>query len=41
MNNMLFDYLNIFCITYLNDIIMYFNNPLKYEVYIKKVLARL
>ena len=38
---MLFNYLNVFCIIYLNNIIIYFNNLLKYKVYIKKVLARL
>ena len=41
MNNMLFDYLNVFYITYLNDIIVYFNNSLKYKIYVKKVLTRL
>ena len=41
MNNVLFDYLDIFYIAYLDDIIIYFNNSLKYEVYVKKVLARL
>ena len=39
MNNVLFDYLDIFCIAYLNDIIIYSNNFLKYKVYVKKVLA--
>ncbi|MAD82660.1 MAG: hypothetical protein CL912_06835 [Deltaproteobacteria bacterium] len=39
MNNMLFDYLNVFYITYLNNIIMYFNNFLKHKVYVKKALA--
>lgn len=38
---MLFDYLDVFYIAYLNDIIMYFNNLLKHEIHIKKVLARL
>ena len=41
MNNVLFNYLNVFCIAYLNNIIMYSNNLLKYEVYVKKVLIRL
>ena len=41
MNNVLFDYLDVFCIAYLNDIIVYFNDSLKYEVHVKKVLARL
>ena len=38
---MLFNYLNVFYITYLNNIIIYFNDSLKHEVYVKKVLARL
>ena len=41
MNDVLFDYLNNFCITYLNDIIIYSEDPLKYKCYIRKVLKRL
>jgi hypothetical protein len=41
MNNILFDYFNNFCTTYLNDIIIYFNNELEHKTYIKKVLERL
>ena len=41
MNNVLFNYLNNFCIAYLNDIIIYFNNKLEHETYMKKVLERL
>ena len=41
MNNVLFDYLDVFCTTYLNDIIMYSNDSLEYKVYVKKVLAHL
>jgi len=41
MNNILFDYLNNFCIAYLDNIIIYFDNKLEYETYIKKVLERL
>ena len=41
MNNVLFDYLNDFCTTYLNNIIIYLKDPLKYKCYIQKVLERL
>ena len=41
INNVLFDYLNVFYITYLNNIIIYFNDLLKHEIYIKKILAHL
>jgi len=35
---MLFNYLNNFYTAYFNNIIIYFNNKLKHETYIKKVL---
>ena len=38
---MLFDYLNDFCIIYLNDIIIYLKDPLKHELHVRKVLERL
>ena len=38
---MLFDYLNDFCITYLNNIIIYSKDPLKHELHVYKVLKRL
>jgi len=38
MNNMLFNYLNDFYTTYFNDIIIYSNNKLEHETYMKKVL---
>ena len=38
MNDILFYYLDIFYITYLNDILIYSKDPLEYEIYIKKVL---
>jgi hypothetical protein len=38
MNDVLFDYLDDFCTAYLNDILIYSKNELKYEDYIKKVL---
>jgi hypothetical protein len=41
MNNVLFDYLNDFCTAYLNDIMIYSNNELEHETYVKKVLERL
>jgi hypothetical protein len=41
MNNILFEYLDAFCITYLNNIIIYFNTKEKYKLYIRKVLQKL
>ena len=41
MNNVLFNYLNNFCTAYLDNIIIYFNNKLEHETYVKKVLERL
>ena len=38
MNDVLFNYLNNFYIAYLNDILIYSDNKLEYELYIKKVL---
>ena len=38
---MLFNYLDMFCTTYLDDILIYLDDLLKYKVYIKKVLNRL
>jgi hypothetical protein len=38
MNNILFEYLDAFCIVYLNDIIIYSNTKEEYELYIRKVL---
>ena len=38
MNEVLFDYYNEFCTTYLNDILIYSDNALEYENYIKLVL---
>jgi len=35
---MLFNYLNDFYTTYFNDIIIYSNNKLEHETYMKKVL---
>jgi hypothetical protein len=38
MNNVLFNYLNDFYIAYLDNILIYSNNELEHELYIKKVL---
>jgi hypothetical protein len=40
MNNVLIDYLNEFCIAYLNDILIYFKDLLKYIKQVYKVLSR-
>jgi hypothetical protein len=40
MNNILFEYLDIFCIIYLNDIIIYSNTKEEYELYIRKILQK-
>ena len=41
MNDVLFDYLDDFCIVYLDDILIYSKNKLEHEAYVKKVLQRL
>jgi len=41
INNVLFNYLNKFCTVYLDDILIYLDNKLKHQVYVKKVLKRL
>jgi len=38
INNVLFNYLDDFCTAYIDDILIYLDDPLEYEVYIKKVL---
>ena len=38
---MLFEYLDIFYIIYLNDILIYSEDPLEHETYVKLVLERL
>jgi hypothetical protein len=35
------DYLDDFCIAYLDNILIYSEDPLKYEAYVKKVLQKL
>ena len=41
INNVLFNYLNEFCMVYLDDIFIYLDNELKQQVYVKKVLEGL
>ena len=41
MNNVLFDYLDDFCTAYLDDILIFSNNKLEHEYYVRKVLKRL
>ncbi len=41
MNNILIDYLNDFYITYLDDILIYSEDPLEYTKQVHKVLIRL
>ena len=41
MNDILFDYLDIFCIAYLDDILIYSSSELEHEEQVKKVLIRL
>ena len=38
---MLFDYLDNFCTTYLDNILIFSNNELEHEHHVKKVLERL
>ena len=41
INNVLFDYLDVFCTAYLDDILIYSEDLLEHEEYIKKVLNQL
>ena len=41
MNNTLFEYLDDFYTVYLDDILIYSEDPVEYEQYIRKVLDRL
>ncbi len=38
MNDVLFNYLDDFYTTYLDDILIYLENELDYKMYVKKVL---
>jgi len=41
INNILHEHLNKFCIAYLNDILIYSNDELKYKVHVKLILQKL
>ena len=41
MNDVLIDYLNDFYITYLDNILIYFEDPLEHDKHVYKVLDRL
>ena len=41
MNDVLFDYLDVFCTAYLDDIIIYSEDPLQHTEHVRKVLERL
>jgi hypothetical protein len=41
MNNVLFDYLDDFCTAYLDDILVYSEDPLDHQLHVQKVLQRL
>jgi hypothetical protein len=41
MNDVLFEYLDDFCTAYLDDILIYSENPEEYEIYVCKVLEKL
>ena len=41
MNDILFDYLDDFYIAYLDDILIYLDDPVEHELYVYKVLERL
>jgi hypothetical protein len=38
MNNVLFDYLDDFCMVYLDDILIYLEDPLEHYKHVRKVL---
>ena len=41
MNDVLIDYIDVFYIVYLNDILIYSKDPFKYKVHVKMILDRL
>ena len=41
MNKTLIEYLDDFCTAYLDDILIYLNNPLEHDKHVRKVLLQL
>jgi hypothetical protein len=41
MNNIFFEYLDDFCIVYLDNILIYSKNPIKHGIYICKIFQKL
>jgi Reverse transcriptase (RNA-dependent DNA polymerase) len=41
MNDVLFDYLDDFCTAYLDNILIYLEDPLEHDEHVRKVLERL
>jgi len=41
INNILCKHLDKFCTTYLNDILIYFDNELEHEIHVKLILRKL
>ncbi len=41
INNTFHEHLNKFCTAYLNDILIYFDNKIKHEIYVKLILQKL
>ena len=41
MNDVLFEYLDVFCTTYLDDIIVYSEDTAEHELHVRQVLERL
>jgi len=41
INNTFYEHLNKFCTTYLNDILIYFDNKLEQKIHVKLILRKL